>query len=164
MRLRKPTLVLPFISHQVVEYLAALYLIQAGAKAGGRPAPVAYVIGAAMLAAAALSGKPLGGGRMTRPQHRFVDIVLIIAVGAAPFVFGFSDETTSLIRFEGLAVALAALFSVTSYAHPQKGQAREIARGLRQQAPRMAGRALGRRMAKGGRPTDSGRGQGPGRT
>ena len=154
----RPRLVLPFISHQVIEYLAALYLIQAGAKAGGRPAPVAYGIGAAMLAAAALSGKPLGGGRITRPQHRFVDIVLIVAVAAAPFVFGFSDETASLIRFEGLAVALAALFWVTSYAHPQKGQVKEIAKGLKEQAPRMAGRALGRRMAN-RRPPN-----GPGRT
>jgi peptidoglycan/LPS O-acetylase OafA/YrhL len=159
MRIGKPRLVLPFISHQVIEYVAALYLIQVGAKAGGRPAPVSYVIGGAMLAAAALSGKPLGGGRMTRPQHRFVDIVLIIAVAAAPFVFGFSDATGSVIRYEFLAVALAALFSVTSYAHPQKGQVKEIARGLKQQAPRMAGRALGRRIGKRG-PTD-GR---PGRT
>ncbi|MCA1842399.1 MAG: hypothetical protein LC792_04265 [Actinobacteria bacterium] len=158
MRIGRPRLVLPFISHQVIEYLAALYLIQVGAKAGGRPAPVAYVIGGAMLAAAALSGKPLGGGRITRPQHRFVDIVLIIAVAAAPFVFGFSDETASVIRFESLAIALALLFSVTSYAHPQKGQVKEIARGLRKQAPRMAGQALGKRMAK-RRPTDGGPGR-----
>jgi peptidoglycan/LPS O-acetylase OafA/YrhL len=151
MRTRKPG-VLPFISHQVIEYLAALYLIQVGAKTGGRPAPVAYVIGGAMLAAAALSGKPLGGGRMTRPQHRFVDIILIVAVAASPFVFGFNDETASVIRFEGLAVALAALFYSTSYAHPQRGQVKEIARGLTQQAPRLAGNFVGRRMAAKRRP------------
>ena len=159
MRTRKPG-VLPFISHQVIEYLAALYLIQVGAKTGGRPAPVAYAIGGVMLAAAALSGKPLGGGRMTRPQHRFVDVVLIVAVAAAPFVFGFSDRTTSVIRFEALAVALAALFYFTSYAHPQRGQVKEIARGLRQQAPRMAGTFVGRRMAAKRRPP----GNPPGRT
>jgi hypothetical protein len=150
--------VLPFLSHQVIEYLAALYLIQVGAKTGGRPAGPCYAIGALMLAAAAFSGKPLGGGRMTRPQHRFVDLVLIVAVAAAPFVFGFSDDNASLIRLEGLAVALAALMWFTSYARPQPGQVKEIAKGLKDQAPRMAGRYLGRRMSQ-RRPPD-----GPGRT
>jgi hypothetical protein len=95
---------------------------------------------------------------MTRPQHRFVDLVLIVALAATPFVFGFSDDKGSLIRLEGLAVALAALAWFTSYTRPQPGMAKDIARGLKDQAPRMAGRALGRRMAN-RRPPN-----GPGRT
>src|SRR5581483_1012465 len=140
--------VLPFLSHQVIEYLGALYLLQVGTKVHGRAPAVCYVLGALMLAAAAFSGRPLGGGRrISRKMHRLVDVALVIAVAAAPFVFGFTDQNSALIRLEGLAVAIALLIWFTNYDPPQRGMGRDIARGLRAQASRKAGQAVGRRMA-----------------
>ena len=142
--------VLPFLSHQVIEYIAGVYLLQVGAQAkGGRPATVCYVLGALMLAAAAFSGKPLGGGRLiSRAMHRFIDVALIIGVAAAPFVFDFADRKSTTIRMELLAFALAALAWFTNYNPPQPGMGRDIARGLRDQASRRAGAYVGRRMSR----------------
>lgn len=141
-------IVLPFLSHQVIEYLAALYVLQVGAQAGGRAAVPCYVVGALMLAAAAFSGKPLGGGRLPRSQHRFVDIALIVVVAALPFVFDFTDNKSALVRLLGLAVALLLLCKATNYGPPQKGMGRDIARGLAQQGSRKAGQYVGRRLGK----------------
>lgn len=148
--------ILPFFSHQVIEYLASLYLLQVGAQTGGRAAAPCYVLGALMLAAATFSGKPLGGGRLPRPMHRFVDLILLVGVAAAPFLFKFSEDSAALVRVEGLAVALALLVWVTNYAPPQPGQFKQAARDLKGVAPRMAGRAVGRRRAAKRRPPGQG--------
>lgn len=138
---------LPFLSHQVIEYLASLYLLQVGTKVHGRASTVCYVLGGLMLAAAAFSGKPLGGGhRISRAKHRFVDLALIVAVAAAPFVFDFADQNSALIRLEGLAIALALLMWFTNYGPPQRGMGKDIARGLKTQATRRAGQYVGRRL------------------
>lgn len=144
----KERLQIAFFGHQAVEYLASLYVLQVGAQVGGDAAVSCYVIGALILVAAAFSGKPFGGGRMSRKAHRFVDIAIIITLAAAPFVFGFSDDGTAGTRLLLLAVALAVLCWFTSYARPQPGVGRDIARGLTQNATRSAGRALGRRLTK----------------
>ena len=144
--------VLPFFAHQVIEYLASLYLLQVGALAGGRAAAPCYVLGALMLAAATFSGKPLGGGRLPRSMHRFVDLALIAGVAAAPFLFKFNEDSSTLVRVEALAVALALLMWVTSYRPPQPGQVKEMARDFKGVAPRLAGRAVGRRRAAKRRP------------
>ncbi len=143
---------LPFFSHQVIEYLASLYLLQVGAQIGGRAAAPCYVLGALMLAAATFSGKPLGGGRLPRPMHRFVDLALLVGVAASPFLFGFHENPRALVRVEGLAVVLALLLWATNYALPQPGQVKQAARDLKDVAPRMAGRAVGRRWAAKRRP------------
>jgi hypothetical protein len=144
----RDAVVLPFLTHQVMDYLGSLYLLQVGAKTEGRPATVCYVAGAAMLAGAAFSGRPLGGGRLRRPLHRLVDIALIAGLAASPFVFGFNDNTSAVVRLEGLAVVLALLVKVTNYGYPQVGTGRQIARGLKENGPRIAGRMVGRRVAK----------------
>ena len=141
-------IVLPFFSHQVIEYLASLYLLQVGATMGGKVAAPCYVLGALMLAAATFSGKPLGGGRLPRPMHRFIDLALIAGVAAAPFLFGFNEDPKALVRVEGLAVALALLAWITNYNPPQPGQVKELARDFKGVAPRMAGRAVGRRAGR----------------
>ena len=140
--------VLPFLSHQVIEYLASVYLLQVGTKVDGRASTVCYVLGALILAAAAFSGKPLGGGGISRRMHRFVDLALIVAVAAAPFVFDFTDQKSAVVRLEGLAVALAALTWFTNYAPPQPGMGRDIARGIRTQASRKAGQFVGTRLGR----------------
>jgi hypothetical protein len=145
---KEPRMVIPFLSHQVMDYLAALYVLQVGATVGGEAAIPCYVIGGLMLASATFSGKPLGGGRISRRAHRLVDIALILAVAAAPFVFGFSDQKAAVVRLVGLAVALALLAKHTNYARPQPGAAREIARGLKHNAPRLAGRFVARQVTK----------------
>ena len=53
-----------------------------------------------------------------------------------------------MVRLVGLAVLLALLAKYTNYAHPQPGAAREIARGLKQNAPRLAGRFVARQVTK----------------
>ena len=140
--------VLPFFSHQVIEYLASLYLMQVGVQIGERATAPCIVLGVLMLAAATFSGKPLGGGRLPRPMHRFVDLALLAGVAAAPFLFGFNEDSRALVRVEGLAVALALLAWVTNYNPPQPGQVKQAARDLKGVAPRMAGRAVGRRAAR----------------
>ncbi len=144
--------VLPFFGHQILEYLASLYLLQVGAQTGGQAAAPCYVLGGLMLAAATFSGKPLGGGRLPRRLHRYIDVTLIAGVAVAPFLFGFNEDSAALVRLEGLAVALALLAWVTSYAPRQPGQVKEMARDLKGVAPRLAGRAVGRRRAAKRRP------------
>jgi len=146
------SLVIPFLGHQILDYLAALYLIQAGSKASGRAATVFYGAGAVMLVVATLSGRPLGGGRISRPAHRVVDVVLVAALAAVPFVFGLSGDTPTVARFEGLAILLAADVWFTNYARPRARG--ETTRAIRQQGPRVAGQLLGRRMAGKRRPPE----------
>jgi hypothetical protein len=141
-------LVLPFLSHQVLEYLAALYVLQVGATVGGRVAAPCYAIGALILAAATFSGRPLGGGRLPRKAHRVVDVILIASIAAAPFVFDFTEKKSAFVRLEGLAVALAALVWVTNYGYPERVGAGQIARGLGRQGSRAAGRMVGRRISR----------------
>ena len=101
-----------------------------------------------MLAATAFSGKPLGGGRLPRSAHRMVDLALIAALAATPFVFGFDEDSAALVRLEGMAVALALLAWFTNYGPPQPGQVKAMARDFKGVAPRLAGRAIGRRAAR----------------
>jgi hypothetical protein len=145
--------VLPFFSHQVIEYLAGLYLLQVGAQRGGRAATPCYVLGALMLVAATFSGKPLGGGRLPRSLHRFVDLALLVGVASAPFLFNFSEDSAAVVRLAILTVALALLMWFTNYAPPQPGQVKQMAQDLKGVAPRMAGRAVGRRAARRRPPT-----------
>lgn len=147
-RRSRERLVLPFLSHQVLEYLAALYVLQVGATVGGRAAGPCYVIGVLILAAATFSGRPLGGGRLPRKAHRIVDIALIASIAAAPFVFDFVENKSAFVRLEGLAVALAALVWVTNYGYPERVGAGQIARGLGRQGSRAAGRMVGRRISR----------------
>jgi len=147
--------VVPFLLHQVVDYAAGLYLLQAGSKTSGRAATVCYAAGAVVLLAATLSGRPLGGGPVSRPVHRVVDIILVVGIAATPFVFGLTGEATTTVRFEGLAIVLAALVWFTRYARPAPRNYRETGRAIKQHGPRVAGRMLGRRMAGKGRPPDA---------
>jgi hypothetical protein len=148
----RETAVLPFFGHQVIEYFASLYVLQVGAQVGGRAAAPCYVLGALMLAAATFSGKPLGGGRLSRSAHRLVDVALIAALAATPYLFGFDNQASALVRLEGMAVALALLAWFTNYGPPQPGQVKDMARDFRGVAPRLAGRAVGRRAAAKRRP------------
>jgi hypothetical protein len=138
---------LPFLSHQVLEYLAGLYVLQVGATVGGRAAAPCYVLGALILAAATFSGRPLGGGRLPRKAHRVVDVALIVAIAISPFVFDFADNKSGFVRLEGLAIALGALVWVTNYGYPERIGAGQIVRGLGRQGTRAAGRAVGRRLS-----------------
>ena len=137
--------VVPFPIHQLLDYLAGLYLLQAGSRLHGRPATVSYAAGAVFLVAATFSGRPLGGGRLSRHAHRVVDVVLIAGVAAAPFVFGLSGTATNVVRYEGLAVLLALGVKYTNYVRLPPGS---TTRALKEQAPRLAGQIVGRRMSR----------------
>jgi len=147
--------VVPFLLHQVVDYLAGLYLIQAGSKTSGQGATVCYIAGAVVILAATLSGRPLGGGPISRPMHRVVDIIIIIGLAATPFVFGLTDHATTTVRLEGAAVVLAALMWFTKYARPAPRNYRETGRAIKAHGPRVAGQMIGRRMAGKRRPPDA---------
>ncbi|HEV7863131.1 MAG TPA: hypothetical protein VGR20_10540 [Acidimicrobiia bacterium] len=174
-RRRRFDVVLPFLSHQVLEYLGALYLLQVGSHLKGRPAAVCYVAGVVMLVSATFSGRPLGGGPLPRHLHRLVDVVLVLGVAAAPFLFHFTDQVTATLRLEGLAVVFAFLVKVTNYAHPQprrrrrppsrqsapfpprrpeetlKVTARKAGRAtgiVKQKGPRAAGQFVGRQLKR----------------
>lgn len=143
--LERRGVVVPFILHQLLDYLAGLYLVQAGSRLHGRPAAVSYGAGAVFLVAAMFSGKPLGGGRISRRAHRVVDIVLIAGVAAAPFVFGISDSAPTVVRFVGLAVLLGLVVKYTNYVRLPPGS---TTRALKEQGPRIAGQIVGRRLSK----------------
>src|SRR5947209_11431396 len=128
------SVIIPYIGHQLIDYLIGLYLIQIGAKTHGRAATVAYGAGALVLLGAMLSGRPLGGGPISRPVHRFVDMALVAGLAAAPFVFGLTGEAANVVRFEGAAVALAALVWYASYNPPRPRGETTLA--IRQQGPR----------------------------
>jgi hypothetical protein len=145
----------PFLVHQVLDYLAGLYLLQAGSKLDGRAATVCYVAGAVVLLATTLSGRPLGGGPISRPLHRVVDVVIVAGLVAAPFVFGLTGEPGATVRLEGLAIALGALVWFTKYARPAPRNYRETGRAIKEHGPRMAGQMIGRRMAGKRRPPDA---------
>jgi hypothetical protein len=147
--------VVPFLVHQVLDYLAGLYLLQAGSKLHGRAATVCYVAGAVVLLAATLSGRPLGGGPISRPLHRVVDIAIVIGLIATPFVFGLTGEPSATVRLEGLAIALGALMWFTKYARPAPRNYRETGRAIKEHGPRLAGQMLGRRMSGKRRPPDA---------
>lgn len=139
---------LPYFAHQIIEYFAALYLLQVGVSLKGTASTVGYVAGGLMLLGTALSGKPLGGGRLSRRQHRVVDIALIAGIAVSPFVLGFSDDARAVVRLEALVVALALLCKATIYGYMEVKSGREIAQDLKDHGPRLAGRMVGRRVAK----------------
>jgi hypothetical protein len=144
------SVIVPYIAHQLLDYLIGVYLIQIGAKAHGRAATVAYVAGGLVLLGAMLSGRPLGGGPISRPGHRYVDMALVAGLAVAPFVFGLTDEATTVVRFEGAAVALGAIVWYGNYRPPRpRGETR---RAIRRQGPRIAGQLLGRKISSKRRP------------
>jgi hypothetical protein len=146
------SVIVPYIAHQLLDYLVGLYLIQAGAKTHGRAATVCFAAGAAVILGATLSGRPLGGGPLSRPAHRVVDVALVVGLVAVPFIFGLTEHPPDVVRVEMAAVALGAIVWFTSYARPRARG--ETTRAIRQQGPRVAGQLLGRRMSAKRRPPD----------
>jgi hypothetical protein len=149
--LERRGVVVPFPIHQVLDYLAGLYLLQVGSHLRGRAATVCYALAAVIILAAVFSGRPLGGGPLSRPAHRLVDMALIAGVAAAPFVFDLAGNVSNVVRFEGLAVLLILIVKFTSYVRPERGA---TARALKEQGPRIAGQIVGRRLASKRPPPD----------
>jgi hypothetical protein len=159
---RAPSVVVPFPVHQILDYFAGLYLVQVGSHLRGRAATVCYVAGAVIIVAAAFSGRPLGGGRISRPAHRLIDVAIIVGLAAAPFVFHLTGEVANVLRLEGMAVVLIVIVKFTKYVRPQPGATSKAvadtavgtARLLKAKGPRAAGRAVGRRLAPKSPPPD----------
>lgn len=148
----------------MLEYLAALYLLQAGSHQRGRPATVCYVAGAVILVIAAVSGRPLGGGPLPRPAHRVLDLGIVFGLVLAPFAAGIAGAVSAVLRLEALAVAWAAVVWLTNYA-PRRARARPAvgtARVLRERGPRLAGQLIGRQLSGKRRPPGPSEPRGPG--
>src|SRR5258707_10680136 len=118
---RAPSVVVPFPVHQILDYFAGLYLVQVGSHLRGRAATVCYVAGAVIIVAAAFSGRPLGGGRISRPAHRLIDVAIIVGLAAAPFVFHLTGEVANALSVGGVAVRRVASGGVTKYGRPNPG-------------------------------------------
>lgn len=116
---------LPWPVHEIVDYLAGLFLVLSAFLFGFRdePAfPVLLAVGVLLLAVAVLTGGRFGVVDVVpKPVHAALDYVVGFFLIGAPFLFGFVDIDEALYcsLFTGLALLVISL--VTAY--PQRAGA-----------------------------------------
>lgn len=136
---------LAFWIHQVVEYGLAIVVLSQGAQAGA-PVPAGIAAGALVLLAVTAQA-PLGAFRVvSRPVHRVLDIVVVVALVLV--AVGFRDElgTGGLIVLGASAFALAVLVIRTDYTPPRPRRSPGTPAGptTGEELGRAAGRVVGR--------------------
>ncbi|MBA3245607.1 MAG: SPW repeat protein [Actinobacteria bacterium] len=109
----------PFFVHGVIEYAAGALFVAAPFLLGfdsTAATAVSIVIGIAILVVAASTDSPTGLSR-TIPVKAHVALDLLVAAGlvAAPFLFGFSDETNPTAFFIVLGVVHLLLTIATRF-------------------------------------------------
>ena len=118
--------------HGVIEYLAAVLFIVAPFLFGfdsGAATAVSIAVGVLIIIVAALTAGPTGLVKQIPIQaHLVIDFVLVVVLLAAPFVFGFSDETNPTAFFIALGVAHLLITLATRFVRPGDA-AREPAPG-----------------------------------
>ncbi|MCU1460839.1 MAG: hypothetical protein JWO37_914 [Acidimicrobiales bacterium] len=157
-----------FTVHQLGEYaLGGVAVMQSGHLAG-TPQTVIALIGAVMVAAAAVSSGRLGLVHWIPPvAHRVLDGGIVVVAGASPWLFGFGGDVAGVLLAETAALALLVLSGATRYravvtsrgteptATPRRGRDRTrvedagrvagyFAGRAASRGPRAAGRAAGR--------------------
>ena len=109
----------PLFLHGVLEYAAGVLFIVAPWLFGfdsGTAKAVSIVVGIVILVVAASTDSPTGLSRsIPIKSHVIVDLVLAIALIAAPFLFGFSDETNPTAFFIVLGVVHLLLTIATRF-------------------------------------------------
>ena len=109
----------PLFLHGVIEYAAGVLFIVAPWLFGfdsGTAKAVSIVVGIVILVVAASTDSPTGLSRsIPIKSHVILDLVLAIALIAAPFLFGFSDETNPTAFFIVLGVVHLLLTIATRF-------------------------------------------------
>ncbi|MEJ7570070.1 MAG: SPW repeat protein [Gaiellaceae bacterium] len=109
----------PLFLHGVLEYAAGVLFIVAPWLFGfdsGTAKAVSIVVGIVILVVAASTDSPTGLSRsIPIKSHVILDLVLAIALIAAPFLFGFSDETNPTAFFIVLGVVHLLLTIATRF-------------------------------------------------
>lgn len=109
--------------HGVIEYTAGALFIAApfllGFDADAAKA-VSIVVGVVIIATAAASDTPVGlSNSIPAPQHLALDFILAGFLIAAPFIFGFSDETAAIAFFIVLGIAHMLITFGTRFREPR---------------------------------------------
>ncbi len=100
---------IPFFFHGLIEYVAAILFIAAPFLFGfdeDAARAVSIVVGVGILAVAAATDGPTGLAKLVPVViHAAFDLALAVFLIAAPFLFGFSDESASTAFFIVVGVA-----------------------------------------------------------
>jgi hypothetical protein len=127
---------IPRFAHSIIEYLAGVFLIAAPfIFAYDKGTAVSIVAGVALIFLAAVSEGPLGLiPQVPTGAHIVFDYLLAILFIAAPFIFGFSDETAPTVVFIAGGVAYLLLAVATRYLKETETlrQRRKVRRGRKQ--------------------------------
>ncbi len=110
---------IPLFVHGVIEYAAGVLFVAApwlfGFDSSAAKA-FSLVIGIVILVVAASTDAPTGLARTIPIKgHVVLDVVLAIALVAAPFVLGFSDETNPTALFIALGIVHMLLTIATRF-------------------------------------------------
>jgi len=110
---------IPLFVHGVIEYAAGILFVVAPWLLdfdSGSARAVSIVIGIVILVIAAATDAPTGLSRTIPIKgHVVLDFVLAIALIAAPFLFGFSDETNPTALFVTLGIVHLLLTIATRF-------------------------------------------------
>jgi hypothetical protein len=132
---------LPFWLHQVLEYVLGLGLIFQATQ-GGSMAPVA-VAGAVLLVVAATVDGPLGAwDAVSRPQHRVVDVVVVVLMAALAVVPGTGIDALARGALGLGAVLLGLLVVLTDYSPKRPRRPLPDSEEIGRAAGRMVGRTV----------------------
>lgn len=110
---------LPWAVHEVLEYVAGVFLILAPFLFGFREEsafPVLVAVGVVVLVVDLLTAGPLGVVKVVPPQvHAAIDYVVALFLIGAPFLFGFVDVDAALFSSLFLGLAHFVMSLVTAY-------------------------------------------------
>jgi len=116
---------IPAFAHGIIEYVAGVVFIAAPFVLGFEAAPraVSIVVGVVILVVAATTVGTTGiVSQIPQSVHFALDVVLALFLIAAPFVFGFSDETNPLAFFLVLGVVHLLISIGTRFDRKDKAQ------------------------------------------
>lgn len=115
---------IPVALHGIIEYLAAALFIVAPFVLGfdsSAAKAVSIVVGVVVLLVAATTASPVGIIKsIPLPAHLVLDFILAGLLIAAPFVFGFSDETKPTAFFIALGIVHLLVTIGTRFLPPKR--------------------------------------------
>jgi VIT1/CCC1 family predicted Fe2+/Mn2+ transporter len=127
---------IPRFAHSIIEYLAGAFLIVAPFILDyDQGTAVSIVAGVVLIFLAAVSEAPLGLiPQIAAGTHIVFDYLLAVLFIAAPFIFGFSDETAPTVVFIAGGVAYLLVAVATRYLKETETlrQQRKVRRGRKQ--------------------------------
>jgi hypothetical protein len=131
----------PFWLHQAAEYLIGLALVAQGLQS---PTPVVPALaGGLIVVNAACVDGPIGAFRLvSRPTHRWTDLVVIGVLVVAAALPWLNVDNTSRLLLAIVAVILGVVWWNSSF-EPPVTRTREEAVNRSEAVGRMAGRAVG---------------------